>query len=533
MAITFTNNLDLKLNRITNVGAPALSSDAVTKQYVDNVAAGLNWKDAVRVAATTNVITGTPGTTIDGVTLQAGDRVLLMGQTNPIENGIYTFDGSALARADDANGTDPNGVSELRPGTAVTVSEGTTSGNHTFVVTTDGAISIGTDPITWSLLNAGTAPVYTGGDGVDITNNNVSAVSGNAGITVSAGGIGLTADPDGGLQVTPLKGVGAHLSSTPDSGLFVDSAGLRFRPRSALSALAVDSTGVAVAVNANRGLTIDAGGLNTVLATDKGLQVDVSGLAVKTGNGVATDTTGVVAVADLVGGLQVGGSGIAVRFGVNPGLVADSAGLVVKPDPVGGLTTTADGAAILPKPDSGIATDNQGAYVKLRLNDGLDVDSGGVGINTAANGGLQTGVGGLTIQPKADMGLALASDGTGLYTVLDSNGGLRVDNVGVKVLADPAVLSDPAEPSLIVGANGVGVNTALFPRKYAASVGDGIALTYTVTHNLNTQDVQVEVYEVSSGQTVYADVSRTDSNTVSVGFSTPPSSGQYRVVVVG
>ena len=59
----------------------------------------------------------------------------------------------------------------------------------------------------------------------------------------------------------------------------------------------------------------------------------------------------------------------------------------------------------------------------------------------------------------------------------------------------------------------------------------GSATSYTVTHNLGTKDVIVEVYENSTGETVYTDVVRTSTTVVTIGFATAPVSNQYRVVV--
>jgi hypothetical protein len=67
--------------------------------------------------------------------------------------------------------------------------------------------------------------------------------------------------------------------------------------------------------------------------------------------------------------------------------------------------------------------------------------------------------------------------------------------------------------------------------KYATSIGDGVNLTYTVTHNLNNLDVDVEVVENATGETVFTDVSRTGVNTLSVSFATAPTTNQYRVIV--
>jgi hypothetical protein len=59
----------------------------------------------------------------------------------------------------------------------------------------------------------------------------------------------------------------------------------------------------------------------------------------------------------------------------------------------------------------------------------------------------------------------------------------------------------------------------------------GSNTSYTVTHNLGSKDITVEVYEISTGETVYTDVVRTSTNIVTVGFAAAPTSGQYRVVI--
>ena len=70
-------------------------------------------------------------------------------------------------------------------------------------------------------------------------------------------------------------------------------------------------------------------------------------------------------------------------------------------------------------------------------------------------------------------------------------------------------------------------------RRYAANIGDGSATTIKVTHNLGSEDVTVAVKEVSTKQIVFADVQIVDSNSLNVLFASAPTSGQYRVVVIG
>lgn len=66
---------------------------------------------------------------------------------------------------------------------------------------------------------------------------------------------------------------------------------------------------------------------------------------------------------------------------------------------------------------------------------------------------------------------------------------------------------------------------------FAANLGDGTATSFTVTHNLNTKDVTVELVEVSTGETVYADTARPTVNTITVTFAVAPTTNQYRVVI--
>lgn len=67
-----------------------------------------------------------------------------------------------------------------------------------------------------------------------------------------------------------------------------------------------------------------------------------------------------------------------------------------------------------------------------------------------------------------------------------------------------------------------------------ANVGDGEAIAFAITHNLNSRDVIVQIYDNATYDTVYADVVRTSVNVVTVTFSgvpTVPSSNAYRVLI--
>lgn len=73
-----------------------------------------------------------------------------------------------------------------------------------------------------------------------------------------------------------------------------------------------------------------------------------------------------------------------------------------------------------------------------------------------------------------------------------------------------------------------------FLTRYATNIGDGTTTSYTVTHNLGTQDVTVTIYRNSAPfDVVYADVQLSTTNTVTLIFGTAPTTNQFRVLVTG
>jgi len=79
-----------------------------------------------------------------------------------------------------------------------------------------------------------------------------------------------------------------------------------------------------------------------------------------------------------------------------------------------------------------------------------------------------------------------------------------------------------------------GTNYHSIVRKYAVAIGDGATTTYTVTHNLGTKDVVVQVYETASPfAQVEVDVLHTSTSALTINFAAAPASGAYKVVVTG
>ncbi len=181
------NGIDLNSQRATNAADPSAATDLTTKQYVDNMVRGIQWKAPVRAASTANINLAAPGATIDGVTMAVNDRFLAKDQTTSAEKGIYTWLGAAVAAT---RTVDADTSGELAPGTAVTVTEGTANGDKVFQIISDVTIVIGTTAQTWGQLGGGTT--YTASNGVLLTGSNFTGVvAPSGGLTVGASGFAI------------------------------------------------------------------------------------------------------------------------------------------------------------------------------------------------------------------------------------------------------------------------------------------------------------------------------------------------------
>jgi hypothetical protein len=162
--------------KLTSLGTPTTGTDAVTKDYADNLSAGLSWKEAARAGLTTNrALTGLTAT--DGVTPVANERILLMGQTAPAENGLWLAQSGAWTRP-----TDYDAAGEAE-GAVVFVLEGTLNGDKAFVCTTNAPITIGTTGTVWVQFGGGA--VYSAGAGL-VGTNTFDVVAGDTSLTVAA-----------------------------------------------------------------------------------------------------------------------------------------------------------------------------------------------------------------------------------------------------------------------------------------------------------------------------------------------------------
>jgi hypothetical protein len=206
-----TSPLSLNGQRATNGATPTTGTDLATKAYVDDARAGITGvKDPVRVAAPGNVNLAAPGASIDGIALTSGDRFLAPSQSTGTQNGIYVWNGAAMAAT---RATDADATGEIGDGTLVAVAEGTKAGSQ-YIQTATPSGAPGAWTQTWTVYTtSGTS--YVGGAGLTLTGATFDVVAADGSITVNADSVtvGLVPVSKGGTNATTAAAARSNLGA--------------------------------------------------------------------------------------------------------------------------------------------------------------------------------------------------------------------------------------------------------------------------------------------------------------------------------
>lgn len=269
-------------NGNAKVATPTDAAHIATKGYVDAARQGLDVKQSVRVATTGAINLSSDlqaGDVIDGVTLVAGDRVLVKNQSTALENGIYVAVASgAASRSSDANGTADTG--ELKPGTFTFVEEGTTNSDKGFVVSTNGTITIDTTAIAWTQFSG--AGSFTAGDGLSQNGNtiNVNVVADRTAITADA--VDIASTYVGQSSITTLGTITTGIWNGTDVAVAdggtgaSDAASARTNLGIKTTAGTVTTSTSTLARIASQGCAASASGTSTTTVTHNFNTLDVS-----------------------------------------------------------------------------------------------------------------------------------------------------------------------------------------------------------------------------------------------------------------
>jgi hypothetical protein len=221
-----TTDLNMGGYKLASLGTPTVSTDAATKQYVDDVAQGLNIHAASYAATTANLnatysngssgvgaTLTNAGTQVafetDGTTPTVNARILVKNQTNTAQNGIYTLTtvGSGSTNWVLTRATDFDTSTEIAGGDFTFVDNGTTLAN-TGWVNVDEVTTVGTDPIVFQQFSG--AGTYTASNGVLLTGTNFTFDPRTGyGLQTGAAGAEIKLATTSGLNLSSDLAVGA------------------------------------------------------------------------------------------------------------------------------------------------------------------------------------------------------------------------------------------------------------------------------------------------------------------------------------
>jgi len=257
-----------------------------------------------------------------------------------------------------------------------------------------------------------------------------------------------------------------------------------------------------------------------------GFQGDLTGDVTGDVTGNA-DTATTLETARTIGGVSFNGSANINLPGVNSAgnqNTTGSAATLTTARTIGGVSFNGSANINLPGVNSAGNQNTSGSAATLttaRAINGVDFDGSAAITVTAAAGTLSgdTLKSSVTASSLTSVGTLASGNATAIVSAASATAAGKVE------LATTAEALAGTDTSRAVTAAG------LAARSYRAAIGDGSATAIAVTHSLGTRDVNVQMYDASSYETVMAQVVRTDANNVTVTFNTAPTSGDVIILI--
>lgn len=466
--------------------APVSGNDVVNKTYLDYFAAGLSWKQPVLCATTTNItLSGLQA--IDGVTVVAGDRVLVKSQSTNSQNGIYLASASAWSRSPDAD-TWNELVSAI-----CFVEEGSTYAGTAWYCTAQAGGTIGTTAVVWS--NFSVAASYTAGTGLTLNANQFSIT--NTGVTAGAYGSAsktLTATVNAQGQLTVLADTNIAISNTQVSGL------------GTMSTQAASS--VAITGGTIDGVTIGgttAGAITATLFTGPATGLTGTATSLSIGGNAATATSATTAT-NLAGG-ATGSLPYQSASGTTTLLAAGTDGYVLR---------LASGVPAWSADYTGTVTSVSGTGTVSGISlSGTVTSSGSLTLGGSLDLSTPPAIGGTTANTITGTTITASTKFSGAYFDASGSGGGALRTLGgasclqwgaanaVNLTLDGAFNMNPANASISIAPTGTGtltVNPATAGTMNNMAIGGSTPAAGAFTTLSTTSTVSANGSVGSSGQ---------------------------------
>lgn len=413
---TMTGALNMGGFALSNLATPTAATDACTKQYADNIAAGLNPTAAVVGASTANLTgwvynngTAGVGATLtapsigvfapDGVTLNVGDRWLYKNDTTGggAYNGIYSITvNNAGAQAVITRWSGYDTPTDIQKGDLTAVDFGTSNADSSYLLTSQPA-AIGTDPLTYSAFFTPATYLQVANNLSDL--NSTSTARTNLGVPSTTGtgatgtwnisilGNAATATSASSASSVPVGGItGLGTGVATALGINVGSAGAFVVNGGALGTPASGNLSNCTGVVASGALlnvqVVSAGGAFTYTPTQGMATVIVEAVGGGAGSGGTSGTGSTVACS---GG---GGGGAYAKFRLTAAQVGASLSGVLGTGGAGGVAGNNNGTG---GNNSTLATASPWTLAGGSGGQGMAGQSGGSSASAAGgNGGAVT-----------------------------------------------------------------------------------------------------------------------------------------------
>ena len=441
--------------------APVSGNDVVNKTYLEYFAAGLSWKQPVLCATTAN-ITLSGLQTLDGVTVVAGDRVLVKNQSTASQNGIYLAFATAWSRAPDAD------VWNDLISAITFVETGSTQSGSAWYCTAQPGGTIGTTAVNWS--NFSVATTYTAGTGLTLAGNQFSIT--NTGVTAAAYGSAsktLTATVNAQGQLTVLADTNIAIANTQVSGLGTMSTQA--------------ASGVAITGGTIDGVTIGgvtAGAVTATTFTGAGTGLTGTATSLSIGGNAATATSATTAT-NIAGGAT----------GSLPYQTSSSTTTLLAAGSNGQVLTLASGVPSWATPTTGTVTSVSGTGT----------------VSGISLSGTVTSTGNLTLGGTLDLSAPPAIGGTTANTI-----------TGTTITASTKFVGTNFDAS---GSGGGNLRTSGGTSVLQWGGGGGVNLSLDGAFNMNPANYSISIAPTGTGTLTVNPATAGTMNNMAIGGTTP------------